>query len=1046
MNKAFLIFLLLAFAAAAISQPPAKAPRKKPAALGPKKAKQREPEPTPIDPEADRKRFDEALAAPTTADKAKLLRAFLDTFPNSELREEAFSYLISARSTVGSELVRAGDAAGGVASFKLAVDEAPTPIPDRMFSDVIGQIPAALFYSSQRPAAMELARLIEKKVASSPKQLLGVAAFYLGIENGAEARRVAEAAIAVDPNSAAAYQALGLAHRLNFDLDESANAYAKALELDPASASARRSLAEMRRAQGKPDEAAAIYRELLAANENDPVARQGLIISLFDGGHQKEAEAELARMLATEVKNFSLFTNVAYRYAADGQGDKAVEYAQKAVDAEPRYIWAHIALARGLMKQGKPVDAERALLKARQYGNFPTLDYELASARFAAGLYREAVEELQKSFAVKDGAVGTKLGGRVYREEKSFQDLLAHERRASILEPASADNPEASAKMLLLFELTKKLDQPAADETEIAALADEFANGGDKMKLHRQLHAAGLLLQKNVAVPKAAELVKAAVASVDAGLEVAAPGAAVMASELYDSRSAAFARNEVVLIPDVPRQTLSAIVRGRIEELAGWALYQQKNYPEATLRLRRAISVLPDKSAWWRSSMWRLGAALEADGKDREALESYIKSYVTDRPSAVRYGAIEAVYRRLNGSTDGLEDKIGPNPLGNVATTAPASVETPAQTVEPQPTPTATPADTNAPAVPEPAAATTPERHFPRNLPIKSGTDLDVPKTSAFTAEAVKPAEAKLTLEEKPVAETDPARTEGEQKPKIEAVAPESAIKPETPTEKQPAPVTEEPIETPPARAEKIVDVKPAEVKEPIAKTSDAPTEIKPMEDLTKPAEDVKSDEKESEKSAVVEPKPATDEKAQTAAVIEKEKPPVEEKSSASTAPAETKPKETKPPVAERKTLIIVNDPFKPDAKPASTKELFEPVIIKVPSGTAASGATRSRLIAGKDVTSDQHCSIGISQESIMLLSGGGSIGLMVNIDGEGNAKDVTASSNSPRDIDVKPEPEIEGSSGRRFFVIKSVSTRTGIFQVNFESPCGKREIDVHVR
>ena len=41
---------------------------------------------------------------------------------------------------------------------------------------------------------------------------------------------------------------------------------------------------------------------------------------------------------------------------------------------------------------------------------------------------------------------------------------------------------------------------------------------------------------------------------------------------------------------------------------------------------------------------------------------------------------------------------------------------------------------------------------------------------------------------------------------------------------------------------------------------------------------------------------------------------------------------------------------------------------------------------------------------------------------------------------------EIEGITGRRFFVIKSISDRVGIFQVNFESPCGKRKVTVHVR
>src|SRR5206468_8457526 len=101
----------------------------------------------------------------------------------------------------------------------------------------------------------------------------------------------------------------------------------------------------------------------------------------------------------------------AYWYAAHDEGSQAVALAQKAIETDPRFIWSHIALARGLMSQKKPVDAERTLLAARRYGNFPTLEYEIASARAAAGLYRDAIEDLSKSFSVKDGVVHANLGG-----------------------------------------------------------------------------------------------------------------------------------------------------------------------------------------------------------------------------------------------------------------------------------------------------------------------------------------------------------------------------------------------------------------------------------------------------------------------------------------------------------------------------------------------------------------------------------------------------------------------------------------------------------
>ena len=115
-------------------------------------------------------------------------------------------------------------------------------------------------------------------------------------------------------------------------------------------------------------------------------------------------------------------------------------------------------------------------------------------------------------------------------------------------------------------------------------------------------------------------------------------------------------------MPDVPRATLLSVLRGKIEDTTGSALLQQGNAAEAIIRFRRAISVLPEKSAWWRASVWRLGSALAADGKDKEALDSYIKSYVIDKPDGARYAAIEALYRKVYGNADGLEAKIGVNP------------------------------------------------------------------------------------------------------------------------------------------------------------------------------------------------------------------------------------------------------------------------------------------------------------------------------------------------------------------------------------------------
>jgi tetratricopeptide (TPR) repeat protein/predicted nucleic acid-binding Zn-ribbon protein len=937
------------------------------------------PKPTPAksDPAAEKVKLDEAIAAPTAAERAAVLQKFVKDFPKSEHISRARESLVVAHAALADEKLQSGEIENGVALFKHAVEEAPVPIPDRLFTGIIATFPANLFYRGQRDAAFDIADLIEKRIETSAPQLLGLANFYIGIENGAEAMRLAEAAAKINPNSAAAYQTMGLAHRLNFDLDQSATSYAKALELDPESAPAKRSLAEMKRALGKPDEAAALYTDLLTKNESDIPARTGLIISLFDAGKRAEAEAEMARSLEKNPSNVILLASSAYWYAANDDGAKAVELGQKAVDMEPRYIWSHIALARGLMKQNKPVGAERVLIKAREYGNFPTLEYEIASARFAAGFYRDAAEGLQKSFALKDGMVRANLGGRVLREDKNFADLVAFERRASIFEPASAESPETAAKLKLLFDLNDKLNAPAPNEAQLVAVVDEFISGSDRMKFHRQLYTASALLQKNVAIPLVLELAKSATGNADDALDVPSPNSAAMASELYDSRSLAFSRGEFLTVPEVPRQTLSAILRGRIEEIAGWALYQQNSFADAQIRLRRAISVLPDQSAWWRSAMWRLGAALAADGKDKEALTSYLKSYKTDKPDFGKYVIVESLYKKVNGNIEGLETEIGRDRmlvLRTVATEKP--VETPASPPtankpEPEATPVLIPS-----SIP---AAETPQKE-PTTEPVKQPVEKvveTVAKTDAVAVPEPTPQATPAIDEPKP----EPPKT-NTAIPSLQINVPESAPKAE--------PTPEIKIETK-TDTEPAAESKPAKSKalfEPIIITIPSPASRKPV--------------------TVAEEKP-------TEPITQGKK-------------AESEPKADSEPKTDD------SKPAEPESKPETE--------------TAASGAARPRVVDGKEIKLEETpvCTIGVSQESISLINNGGSVGILVSLEGEGDIKDLAGVSSSPKDVEVVLQPEIGGVSGRRFFVIKSVSTDLGVYQVTFAANCGKKEVIVNIR
>jgi hypothetical protein len=101
-------------------------------------------------------------------------------------------------------------------------------------------------------------------------------------------------------------------------------------------------------------------------------------------------------------------------------------------------------------------------------------------------------------------------------------------------------------------------------------------------------------------------------------------------------------------------------LRGRIEDLAGVALFKLDKSNDAVTRLRRAVNAAPEGTPLWRAAMWHLGGALEATGKNDQALPYYLKSYAAGPPDPARRSVIESVYKKVNGSLEGLDDKIGP--------------------------------------------------------------------------------------------------------------------------------------------------------------------------------------------------------------------------------------------------------------------------------------------------------------------------------------------------------------------------------------------------
>ncbi len=653
------------------------------------------------------------------ADRVTALKKFLEAHPDSSAKPRALELLISSYAAFGDELLKKGDSAAGVEQLLLAISEAPPTSSDKLFAGVISQIPLNLYLRGERAAADKAARNIIAKFGADPNRLLSVAGFYIAIERGEEARQISMQAIKLAPDLAAAHQTLGLAWHVSLRLDAAAAEYKRALELDPKSKVARRGLADLRRAVGKDEEALALYRELLASDATDKGARAGLVISLLDLGRSDEAKTEMESALKADPKNLPLLSSAAYWFAAHSQNDLALGLANQAVEVEPRYTWSHVAVARALIAQRNPLAAEGVIRFARQYGKFPTLDYELANALVAAGLYEEAAEVLSQTFRFNNDKIETRLGGRITAQAPNFIELLTPERQASLFQLAAADSESGSKVLRDLLALTTALNPVTETINEQAAVAaaQEFASGNDAARAHRELYAASRLLQKGIGFQTAYELAEAARSSADAALTVPAVTVAVQADEYRDIRARAISAGGTAEIADAPANILSNILRGHIEDTSGWALFNLDKVDDAVDHLNRAVNILPAGTPGLRVSQWHLGAALERQGKNEDAISYYIKSYSAGGPDPVRRAVIEKLYRRVNGSLDGLDQRIGgassvvttPAPvetLGNQAGTTPETTTTSlaqAAVNAPTPAPSASPDITTATSAPSPS-------------------------------------------------------------------------------------------------------------------------------------------------------------------------------------------------------------------------------------------------------------------------------------------------------------------------------------------------------
>lgn len=704
MREAILLLAIFAFnlEMIAVASTPLSGPqasRKRPPARKPvSKAEKAKEAPPPSTPEEALKR---ARTAATQKERIDLLERFLASNRDSALASEARDLLMREYALRGEQHLREANPQLASKDFKTVFRLAPSPITDSVFGQFIFPMPVAMNAFGYRSESVDLMQSFEGRFAEDINRLIQVAFFYIQIEAPLEAVRVLEDVVKKAPQDSRAHNSLGTAYLINLRLDDAMAQFEKAIELNARDEFANLNLANLCRAMGDNERAVSYYRKQLALKPGDAEAHGGLAISLLLLGRDEEADDEIKQAMELTPGDYRFLTQLAYHYTTRKKAALARPLIERAGRIDPRYAWAHITKASIDGLESKYGDALSTLIAAQAHGNFPTLTFELAKALMALDGYDQALEVMKKAFTVTgDGEFETVLGGVIKARSQRLDLLLERERQASLflndhpttalqyrlaealgridhyaavaskarkpaeppaprrrgraVQPRSTRSKEAGPKKeddlkeatrprrvvadtVDAGELSAGQDSNLSGVSQLLTAISTFTTLDDGRQAFRMVWVARKLTDAGVALDAAEQLARRAIAVAEPATE---PEGSMRDAPLLD------------------REGRKAVFLGRAYDALGWALFKKGNLRAAIDFLSKSVDAYPP-SGERKAAMWHLAVATQEAGDDQRALEMYISSYQADSPTAeVRRAQIEALYKKLNGSLAGLEERL----------------------------------------------------------------------------------------------------------------------------------------------------------------------------------------------------------------------------------------------------------------------------------------------------------------------------------------------------------------------------------------------------
>ena len=163
------------------------------------------------------------------------------------------------------------------------------------------------------------------------------------------------------------------------DLNEAANALAKAVAVSPCSFHAHARLSEAFESQKRIEEAIAEYRETIRLNPNFIEIYSKLAVLLVERNHVDEAIAALRACIGLNPGHAAPHRSLGAALVIRGDLDQGVVECREAIRLDPKYVPAYLNLGGALSRQGKSNEALGTFRDA------PQIEPSVAEVHFAMG-------------------------------------------------------------------------------------------------------------------------------------------------------------------------------------------------------------------------------------------------------------------------------------------------------------------------------------------------------------------------------------------------------------------------------------------------------------------------------------------------------------------------------------------------------------------------------------------------------------------------------------------------------------------------------------